>query len=382
MTIELARPGRRPSAAVLAVACLVASACSSGGTQTSPVASPAPPRLGAEEPGRDHVAPVVEGAFDQPEQGSPVVLENLLRVEQLVRPTELLAPPVLAVSTWVVGVRYTEEGGQAIMNWADEPPATVIDLGGRRIDALVATDVAFLLTGDGAFSEYALDRVVDGRRVEAVTAGAVTRTGGPPELASTDSEVAWLEHRGGRSCASLLGPGGSPSEPLGCSDPDFRWSRLRPSRGAITVRETSPDGCRRAVTIAARGVRRDVGSCEVFDAVASGDATVMTITSLDALDLANVAIVASLDGARLDLGTAAAGSLVWCQGWAWWIHQIAAVDVTEVRRWQPGRSIEVVYRSPEDWAPTAVPACGARGVTTTRQFTGAGPSVAEAILLR
>ncbi len=188
-----------------------------------------------------------------------------------------------------------------------------------------------------------------------------------------DSLYLTRRHDDGSDCLDVLTPiaVGAGTTTLDCAKEGETLDHLRAAPDGTISYLTHPQAsdCGALHKVAPGGAPQAVAS---GDCVSRGnaDGTTVVWTGLPPTgDLGTNYFDAPLsvtsNGVERELGTAAAGSAILCEGSVYWLWEdfTPPVSPSEIRRWTPGSdTIEVVYRSPDesdlDRFSTSAPQCG------------------------
>lgn len=207
--------------------------------------------------------------------------------------------------------------------------------------------------------------------------------------------VAYSGRVGGRGCLVVAELATLRGRPVYCSAATG-WLPGLPqlAGGTLSVmdNQNSRPHCRHQLVVDVDGGRptraAERAPCTPFDGVATAGFTVHTELAPNASNYDRAALVAaSRTGPLLPLGLGAAGSLRVCRGWAYWHIRFGSSteDATEeIRRWRPGSTVQVVYRTPRavnnGWVGTTRVSCHGGQLMLARAWTGGGPERGQQIL--
>ncbi len=167
----------------------------------------------------------------------------------------------------------------------------------------------------------------------------------------------------------------SQAEDVVCGEPGQSMFWLSIDGPTVSVVTGSPDanGCAQVSVVGPAGNLDNVtGDACVFQGAAGDTTVVWTVPpvpdSQGGVDYFDVPVRGLVDGEPADLGRGAAGSVVVCDNVAYWLRP--QTDGTEIRAWQPGDEISVIYRSPDEGPgkryATSKPRCAPGGVYIQR----------------
>jgi hypothetical protein len=205
-----------------------------------------------------------------------------------------------------------------------------------------------------------------------------------PEVVAGDGKYAYVTDQAGRGCVAIADVRQNTAAIKYCAPAGWLPGFLRTSDQSLTFAENSekpkesqqPAGCRRLVRLSTAGQSSNVPAsiaCRQYAGAGEGDWSAWTDAADSDPDVEHAAVRAVVGAAKpvqVDVGVT--GSLRTCGGWVYYNHR-ADPSTVEIRRWRPGKDVQVIYRSPgEQQSATTSVSCADGWLSFMRQDTAAG----------
>ncbi|MGZ8738753.1 MAG: hypothetical protein ACXWW7_16430, partial [Nocardioides sp.] len=161
----------------------------------------------------------------------------------------------------------------------------------------------------------------------------------------------------------------------------FNTAQVTPSGDSLTTFDDSRPACRTVAALSGTRIAPfpDVAKCRAWEGILVEDGAVWSVLPNEK-QVENARLVARSGRDWFDLGPGTSGTLRWCGDAAYFVRDPQRDgDPAALMRWDAGRGLDVVYRSPGGPAILSAPRCGGDAITLTALAEAGDEQVSAAV---